>query len=269
MGRIVGDCPFCFAKQVIINEEHVFADWTIRALRAIRGPRAKFDMRHQYGQQTRRHTTRDPEITVYGPCKDICNNGWMKTLEDRVHPFLKDMITHGALTFLTPERAVPLALWTIKNAMNYEFVDPPPRPHYFTNADRNMLRHGHAPNHKIYVDIGRYSGPRPYSIAPLPMDVTLSTGDRFRARCVTMIAGQVVLQMVATPAGVSGTFKELTAKPGPWHRLIRLFPYNATQPPVWPPVELFNDDELPDLETRFLGPGVTMQRKPRFGDGLF
>jgi hypothetical protein len=112
MARLVGDCPFCGQKKVVINEEHAFAQWTLRLVIAQRGRDVRFRIRVQDGPE---YSSRYPELIVYGPCKTTCNGGWMRSLEDRARRFMGDMITDGQLTFLDDAKASTLTLWTVKN----------------------------------------------------------------------------------------------------------------------------------------------------------
>jgi hypothetical protein len=254
VASLTSDCPFCGALSVEINEEHVIAEWILKIIRKQRSPDARYRVVIQRGASSTAHWRYKPETVIQAPCKEVCNGGWMKQLEDGVRPFFGAMIANGELTFLSRDRAAMLCMWTVKTVMNYEFAEPPPRPDYFSGVDRQAMRLGHLPLRPLWIWIGHYDGPRPISVFPLPLDMTLVGGARFSARCVTLIVGRVVLQVLALPAGYGGNTLPIQPRPGPWHKLIPLLPYRAQQPKAWPPVHEFDEDDLELLATRFLAP---------------
>jgi hypothetical protein len=242
MTRIVGDCRFCGTTGVVINDEHAFPVWSIKLVRAQRHSDAKFVMREQGRGAIPEHMTRVPELIVNGPCRDICNNGWMRDLENRVRSFLADMLTSGQLTFLDHAKAMTLALWTVKTAMVFEFRSNMRESVYFTDAERVGLRNGSLPvTQTLRVWIARYIGPRPYTFCRVPLNYP-GNNPPLHGCTFTMSLGQVFLQVLAYRAG-----NESATRNGPWDRLIRLFPTDSPDPAVWPPPAKHLEDEEVEL----------------------
>jgi hypothetical protein len=258
MSVIRGDCPFCGAVNVPIDDEHVFAQRIIRLIIRQRRPNAKFTMRSSRGSKKREFTTRFPELVVHGPCQKVCNNRWMRELEERVAPYLDPMIATGQVTLLDNIKAPILALWSVVRTMVYEFHDVPPGPRYFTDADRLAARRGGFPTgHHIDVWTARYLGPRPFYVSPMPINISTSSG-QVAAHYTTFSAGQFVFQVLARPAFLP--FADVQRRPGPWHRLLKVIPNSSPEPFVWPPIGTLDDDDVNLFAWSFLTGTVSPRR---------
>jgi hypothetical protein len=248
MSITIGDCPFCGAIGVPINDEHAYPDWIIRLVQGRRGvgrnSTKKLLYRLSHGTEVvREYRTRDPETIVKAPCGDRCNGGWMHDLEDAVIPFLRPMIV-GEPTFVDRPRGTRLALWAVKTAMTHEFIDVGGRRsyRYFTDVDRLAVRNGMFPERTIRLWAVRASSPRALAFEATPMRMNSSSQTSFLTHAATMFIDNLALQLLVHPIGMD--INGLPTTEGPWDRLVPLFPHDSTEPFLWPPVfeELYDED---------------------------
>src|SRR5437667_535049 len=60
-------------------------------------------------------------------CRDHCNNGWMRAMDDQVEAPLSRMMT-GQRCELTEEEQNAIAAWSVRIAMLYQYRRIPPLP---------------------------------------------------------------------------------------------------------------------------------------------
>jgi len=263
MSIVIGDCPFCGATGVPINDEHAYPDWIIRLIQKRRGlatfPSKTALYRVSHGADVvREYETKDPETRVKGPCKDVCNGGWMHGLEDGVIPFFKEMLQDKP-AFVDHPRGSRLALWAIKTAMTHEFIDVGDRPQYqyFSDTDRRAVRNGSFPEREVRLWAVRSSSPRMLGFHPEPLWVLRRPQPMFLAYCATLFIELITLQLLVCPIGSS--VEGLPTIPGPWERMVQLFPYHGTEPFLWPShVEELFDEDLYRLPRRFVVGDTTL-----------
>ena len=263
MSIIIGDCPFCGATNVPIDDEHAYPDWIIRLVSERRGVGKNSTKKLTYrlthaNEVIREYRTRDPETIVKAPCRDVCNGGWMHDLEDAVIQFLRPMIV-GEPAWVDRSRGTRLARWAVKTAMTHEFIDVGDRPsyRYFSDVDRRAVRDGSFPDREIRLWAVRASSPRALAYDPTPMLMRPDRRAPFGAHIATFFIDMIALQLVLYPQGSS--LEGLPTTDGPWDRLVQLFPCNSPEPFLWPPVakELY-DEDLYRLPTRFVTGASTL-----------
>ena len=262
MSIVIGDCPFCGATGVPINDEHAYPDWIVRLIQKRRGitttPKKTVVYRVSHGDTVvREYKTKDPETRVKGPCK-TCNEGWMHDLEEAVVPFFKEML-QDRRAFIDHPRATRLALWAVKTAMNHEFIDVGDRTpyNYFTDTDRLAVRRGSFPEREVRLWAVRSSSPRMLAFHPEPLWILRRPRPRFLAYCATMFVELITLQLLVYPMG--SDIEGLSTVPGPWERMVQLFPYHSPEPILWPPTtEQLYDEDLYRLPRRFVVGDTTL-----------
>ncbi|MDG4784897.1 hypothetical protein O7626_02945 [Micromonospora sp. WMMD1102] len=103
----------------------------------------------------------------------ICNNGWMSQLEQRVGPTISELIeSAGSRTPLAipPDRAADLAAWAIKTAWMRELSTP--SPPVTTLAMRRRLQQTELPPEYSAVWLGRHVGERDFSLPQATLGIT-------------------------------------------------------------------------------------------------
>lgn len=110
-------CPFCSKKAD--SDEHVNAQWISDHFRARDGGNGKFTMTFGdlYPQRTAKRLNQTVRV-----CQ-VCNNGWMSTLEARFKPALIAM-SEGNPLHIGVKGQKTIAQWLIKSALTAELTTP-------------------------------------------------------------------------------------------------------------------------------------------------
>lgn len=156
-------CVFCGATPT--NNEDVIPRWLVRFLRVI--PPATRRMGRSFADRTDLGSAKAQAIAGIGVgkvkavCKDTCNNGWMKRLEDRAKPILQPMMKDTPLQ-LDRDAQATLATWAYKTAIML------------------TVKYSKVPSTRLRTDLYEHGRPPPTSVVWLshvdPEKIRLGTG---------------------------------------------------------------------------------------------
>lgn len=227
--------------------EHVWPDWLRKVILAsrARGGQKKFRAEIERGGKTISFVKPSLEIKVGMPCK-TCNEGWMHRLEDRVKPFMTDMVDHGLKTVLDVDRQLLLSRWIIKTAMVYEFTSAFTEEKYFGEDERKAFKKSFVVPSNLWIWLARYDGALP--VHSLQLRAPKLSGVVPNLYTMTLGANFLVAQVFAyrDSAGQVSHIPQATAGP----RLQQLYPPLEGEI-TWPPQKTIGDNELQLLDYRF------------------
>jgi hypothetical protein len=113
-----GSCVFCGATPT--NSEDIIPRWLVRFLRLIPPATRRFGRtfadRTDLGGAGAQSVAGIGVGKVKAVCKNTCNNGWMKRLEDQAKPILQDLLLKEDPKTLDLESQEILATWATKTA---------------------------------------------------------------------------------------------------------------------------------------------------------
>ena len=117
-GRQLEACIFCDDPDV--TQEHLVADWALRAFTRERKP---FLLSARVGGAGKpaRIVSAAPTLSAGLTCRG-CNNGWISTLDREASELLKPLIRGDEVT-LSPEEQVVAAAWIFKTALVCDAAD--------------------------------------------------------------------------------------------------------------------------------------------------
>lgn len=248
-----GTCEFCGEEDVEIDLEHVIPRWLSRAiLERMSSPRLQISRGHEIV-----HQSSGPisvlNIEARCTCKLKCNNDWMHKLEDRVIPFMRDMVTQSRVTHLNTDRQILLTGWTVKTAMTHEFYGPH-QSTFFTRDERKHLKtYLLPPIDETFVWLARNESSRQGSSYPIKLDLkepSLLNAEVLYA--LTLSLGDLIVQLLVYRRRYWKSSQRLRIHTAPFHdRVIQLWPRTTSQIVVWPPPLGITDDELDLFTKRF------------------
>jgi hypothetical protein len=215
-------CVFCGSTGPL-TKEHVYSDWTRRFV-----PRT---MKNFKSLRATAHLDRTDFVLVKRPgdvrnwqvkcvCGSICNNGWMRCLDERARPIMIPIIT-GKSTRINQDQQRILAAWATMKAMVAEFAES----EYVTthHSQRKRMMNKQLPPEKGWsVWIAHYvsQGSRVYWLANpfllLPHDIAVRRPSRratyYNGHATTQIIGQLLIHIIRSPMANLSTkwrFKQL------------------------------------------------------------
>jgi hypothetical protein len=154
----------------------------------------------------------------------MCNQGWMKQLEDAAKPLISPMMADLALPLSEADREV-LTKWTIKTAMIWEYLRREGQNLYYTDLDREQLRlHGIVP-HGAKVHLARFEGPETLQTYGAGGQ-TAGSDPQGSAFVTTFIVGRLVLQVLMLRAARGVTTSVQANRTRPWSQYLT---------GIWPP----------------------------------
>lgn len=116
-GAVGRKCVFCGGDK--LTREHVFPDW----ISNLYGKKPGWNEFSHNNEVVRKF----PEKLFQHKAKIVCescNSGWMSDLEDKVRPFLADMITSAKATVLNQEMQDDLSFWVVKTMLMNNKASP-------------------------------------------------------------------------------------------------------------------------------------------------
>lgn len=153
-GRQLGACIFCGDSGV--TQEHLVADWALRAFTRQRKP-FLLSARLGVGGEPSRVVNSSPTLAAGVTCLG-CNNGWISTLDREASELMKPLVRGNAVTLSPNEQAIT-ASWIFKTALICDVADhgengPLASLRTFFMADKSP-----PPGCVIYVGSSRPYGP--------------------------------------------------------------------------------------------------------------
>jgi hypothetical protein len=113
-------CAFCGRTDQKITKEHVWPEWTVDCL-------ISKDITVHLDRKGNPHRQWKPKdsigITVNEVCR-LCNNGWMRDLEETVRPFLCPMISSTSEIVITTDQLASLSMWAYKILLVADLINP-------------------------------------------------------------------------------------------------------------------------------------------------
>jgi hypothetical protein len=110
-------CVFCGRGS--LTREHVFPDW----ISSLYGKKPGWNEFSHNNEVVRKFPEKLFQHKAKVVCEN-CNSGWMSDLEDKVRPFLADMITSAKATVLTQEMQDALSFWVVKTMLMNSKASP-------------------------------------------------------------------------------------------------------------------------------------------------
>jgi len=242
MARPITSCIFCGAANV--TKEHVFSRWTHQYL----GPREKGKALSLQGiRNFNRKETREAKLpgqlrdwqvkAVCGGDTTTCNNGWMRSLEERARPLLEQLITgvpkkpdqDGKFQLSAKEQEL-IAAWAALKAIVGQYGEGDwPTTHH---TQRKRLRAREIPPENGWgIWIGHFERKawRPgwvstaISILPEKSKRFHAKKPYFNSHSTTQVIGNLFIQVIHTPM------------PGFIERWRFPLPHKGTLIRIWPP----------------------------------
>jgi hypothetical protein len=241
-GRQLVTCIFCGLTRPTSIED-VIPKW----VRYVLDPTSSVTVRAEPGAATAK--MQHLVVTLHGMVCEVCNNGWMHNLEEKVKPFLKPLLVnkHGADLDLAQQR--DLARWAVMKVLLMEYVMRQKHPqlratagYLPSDAELAWLMAEACPPPRSRVWLGAFDPQGVYTVqtqarllqsAPQP-----GGGSPVASHVTTLTIGSVLLQVFTTNFIVAAaqSLPEYDADPPrPYNQaLTRIWP--AQQPTVhWPP----------------------------------
>lgn len=230
--RQLVNCMFCGLTRPASIED-VIPKWVRYAL----NPTSGVTVRAEPGDVTAR--MQHLVVTLHGMVCEVCNNGWMHDLEERVKPFLKPLLTnkHSADLDLTQQR--DLARWAVMKVLLMEHVMRQKHPQLRANAgyapsepELAWLMAEDRPPPRSRVWLGAFDPQGTYTVktqarllqsAPQP-----GGGNPVASHMTTLTVGSVLLQVFTVNFVLADahSLPEYDADP-PW-------PYSQALTRIWP-----------------------------------
>lgn len=203
---------------------------------------------------------------------EVCNSGWMNTMEKQVRPFLLGMARDDVATRLTSAMQLALTNWAIKTVLVFDHQDPGnrvvPDTEYAAFYSNKMPLGTHLvwigrtdpglqlddPTQLRYPVSAHKTGIGPEIRIPrdaaIDYLVSLTVNENPKMYSTTISLGYVVLQVVGTDLPVGIRPVEPTEFSD---TLVPIWPINGEV--VWPPVKtIHNISELSRLNDRWIKP---------------
>lgn len=241
-----------------MSKEHVIADWIQRLM-----PHAV-----QYHSTTQIRFERAPGRTLIAPipprnrqgsignrklrrvCR-ICNNGWMKNIQDETKPVLQPLL-QGVWEILGPDVALILARWATMTAMNIDAVDDTGGG--VPDSERKTFQEKRNPPENWNVWMGRCTGGDAYKVhhiggkthragLPMPEDQTKDS------QITTIKIGQLVFHTLSVAPGMWNP--DTNFQYGKIFGIVPIFPVWGGDMLDWRFAPILDMTDLLRLETGF------------------
>ncbi|MDR3572204.1 MAG: hypothetical protein P4L81_08560, partial [Candidatus Pacebacteria bacterium] len=232
-------CIFCGAQPT--TKEHVFSRWTHKYMAPRQPGKARLSIEDQFVDKSETRLVkmsgqlRDWQVKcVCGGTARTCNNGWMKSIEDRTKPIMADLI-QGSERRITPSEQSIIATWAILKTMVSEYAGTY-KGHIHYKQREYMKRHALAPTRGWAVWIGYYDRSnwvvefvsRPMLL--VPKSVAERSNDYisgyFNSNVTTQIIGKLFIHVIHFP--MPSFIK--------WWRFR--FPHRGAIFRIWPPAQV-------------------------------
>lgn len=116
-------CVFCDSDDM--SEEHVIADWALRAFGRTRRPfllRGSLGSSPVPGRSSMRVSPQEPFLTARVVCT-ACNNGWISDIDRGAAEVLKPALQSAAAVSLSPAGQAAAASWVYKSAIVFDAAE--------------------------------------------------------------------------------------------------------------------------------------------------
>lgn len=116
-------CVFCGSEDM--SEEHVIADWALRAFGRSRRPflrRGAMTASSIPGASGLRVTPEEPFLTAKVVCR-TCNNGWLSDIDRAASEVLKPVLQSGTTVTLSTAGQTAAANWVYKSAIVFDVAE--------------------------------------------------------------------------------------------------------------------------------------------------
>jgi hypothetical protein len=245
-------CAFCGCSDRKITKEHVWPNW----VRDLFPPGPNTVAQHRHNETPRQYVVlNDMGITVNEVC-ELCNNGWMKRLEDGVQPVLEPCIQHGRPCAFSPSQQFALFQWATKTAFVVDLVNKPDR-RYFAASDRRQFHDARSVESiEPYVWIAAHHWRDSQAIG---IDGQVWFYDQEEPQRslthlyhMTMTLGYFAFQVLFARRPPDHRGRPIPQRVGPWDTATtRIIPAGADAV-SWPPAFRFDDATIPTLIERWL-----------------
>jgi hypothetical protein len=115
-------CFFCGCHTNDDTKEHLFAKWWRVQFEDVID---KMGVAHidRVGETPKDFPSIPFNMKIGGFC-NVCNNGWMNKMEEKVRPFLLGMARNDLATRLSTFQQLALTNWAIKTVLVFDYFDP-------------------------------------------------------------------------------------------------------------------------------------------------
>ena len=157
--RGVAECRFC-GDDTKLTKEHAWSDWALKLVREVGGePVHRVWAATADGDAVIRGVGPKPDLQVRVMCS-ACNTERLSSLEGQMSAVLRPLIL-GRSTTIRRQELEPIARWTVKTAMVFEFIEGGPSEPFFTAEERRALVMPQSIPDGITVSVARYGDDRP------------------------------------------------------------------------------------------------------------
>jgi hypothetical protein len=251
-------CIFCGGRPT--TREHVFSRWTHKYMAPRKGGRERILIEdHLVNSSNKRVAKLRGELRdwkIQCVCSPVCNNGWMKKIEDDIISLLKALIL-GSERRVLPSEQKRIATWAILKAIVSEYDDKY-KGHIHYKQRLYIKTHGLAPLHGWAVWIGCYErnkwlvewASRPMLIVPKSVAVRKLdyTAGHFNSNATTQIIGKFFVHVIHFPM------------PTIINRWRFSFPHKGALCRIWPPT---------DTSIKWPPPALDDEAAERISDAFF
>jgi hypothetical protein len=160
-GCVLDRCIFCGGHPT--TEEHLVADWVLRAFARSRHPHRGIAGTF-VGPDSMRIEAEEPISTAQIVCQP-CNNGWMAKIDNAAAQVLRPLVQQKKTAELTPEGQRAVAGWIFKSALTFDALQSG-NAGPLVGSRRDFAANCSAPaGSTIYLGP---AGPIPFSIDAVP-----------------------------------------------------------------------------------------------------
>jgi hypothetical protein len=253
-------CLFC-GLQGSPSTEHVIPLWVKRCFK----PQGPITLTFSDGDQaTSTLQQRYLTVTLEEMVCEACNNGWMSRLENKVAPFLGEMIRNVARQSLDRDQQQLLATWACKTVLLLEYAlaqrHGPRRSqagYAATEAEFAWLFKNQAPPPRAQVWLGAFDAKNTIFLKQDPRNLVLTregvrNSDEIPCHLTTTSIGFAAFQVYSidyVAADLAGRAQFEVAPPEALKdRLSCIWPIN-TAPVSWPPPLYFSSEQFETIAT--------------------
>jgi hypothetical protein len=115
-GRVLDNCIFCGAAET--TEEHIVADWVLRAFLKSKKAETGFSGSHVDGDEWR--LTAGEAVTTAKVVCQPCNNGWLSRLDEAAADALKPLVHGQTSVALNADAQSAVSAWIFKCALIFD-----------------------------------------------------------------------------------------------------------------------------------------------------
>lgn len=254
-------CIFC-GHSGKLSKEHAWPNWLLELLKQNKTEAITITGSRNDGWSGKIYGV-NAAILIKKFCRQKCNAGWMKKLEDEAQPILTKMI-RGENTALSSLEQLTVSSWLTKTSMVFDSIGPWP---FFNGLDRTHFYRNLTPLDITNVWLAHYSGSH---LRAFTAGRSLDARERpdgpllVKLNVHTFVFDRLIMQIVS---GKQTEYRpahqiNLQLRPGLWDNstTLQIWPVSL-HALAWPPPLSFDDSERP-LESfvdRFGGPSTFPQ----------